>query len=84
MLACTATYLEYFTGQGPKDKGRGVRWEANLIQQELSANKLENKRFIPILPTGSGEKDIPEALRGFMRFEPDAHYACLLYTSRCV
>jgi len=78
LLACTPSYCEYFKGGGAGDVGRGVRWEANLIQQELSASKLENRRFIPILPTGSGETDIPLPLRGFLHFDPDEQYAALL------
>lgn len=78
LLACTPSYFEYFNRGGASDVGRGVRWEANLIQQELSASKLENRRFIPILPTGSGEADIPLPLRGFLHFDPDEQYAALL------
>lgn len=78
LLACTPSYFEYFKGGGAGDVGRGVRWEANLIQQELSASKLENRRFIPILPTDSGEADIPLPLRGFLHFDPDKQYAALL------
>lgn len=78
LLACTPFYFKYFEGDGDGDVGRGVRWEANLIQQELSASKLENRRFIPILPTGSGEANIPLPLRGFWHFDPDEQYAALL------
>lgn len=78
LLACTPSYFEYFNRGGASDVGRGVRWEANLIQQELSASKLDNLRFIPILPTDSGEADIPLPLRGFLHFDPDKQYAALL------
>ncbi len=78
LLACTPAYRRFYEGKGDPDAGRGVRWEANLIQNELSANKLMNRRFVPILPTGGGEGDIPLALRGFVRFKPDEQYATLL------
>lgn len=78
LLACTPAYRLFYEGKGDPDVGRGVRWEANLIQNELSANKLVNRRFVPILPTGGCEDDVPEALRGFVRFKPDEQYATLL------
>lgn len=78
LLVCTPAYRLFYEGDGDPDVGRGVRWEANLIQQELSANKLVNRRFVPILPTGCGEDDIPLALRGFVRFKPDEQYDTLL------
>jgi len=59
-------------------RAAGCAGSANLIQNELSANKLMNRRFIPILPTGGREDDVPEALRGFVRFKPDEQYAKLL------
>jgi len=78
LLACTPAYRLFYEGKGDPDVGRGVRWEANLIQNELSANKLVNRRFVPILPTGGREDDVPQALRGFVRFKPDEQYAKLL------
>ncbi|MBK7849434.1 MAG: SUMF1/EgtB/PvdO family nonheme iron enzyme [Zoogloea sp.] len=78
LLACTRAYRLFYEGGGPRDVGRGVCWEANLIRQELSDNKFVNPRFVPILPTGGGEGDIPPALRGFVRFKPDEEYAKLL------
>lgn len=78
LLACTRAYRLFYEGDGDPDAGRGVRWEANLIQNELSDNKFVNPRFVPILPTGGGEDDIPPALRGFVRFKPDEQYAKLL------
>ena len=44
LLACTPAYCLFYEGKGDPDVGRGVRWEANLIQNELSANKLMNRR----------------------------------------
>jgi hypothetical protein len=68
LLACTRAYRLFYEGGGIV--WAAGCWEANLIRQELSDNKFVNPRFVPILPTGGGEGDIPPALRGLCASNP--------------
>ena len=76
LVVCTAEYRRRFENDEddavPAEKGRGVRWESQHITQVLYDNKFRNdRRFIPVLPPGSGAEHIPCPLKDYPAHAPD-------------
>ncbi|MGH4023477.1 MAG: SEFIR domain-containing protein [Pseudonocardiaceae bacterium] len=70
LVVASPAYREHAEGQAPPDEGRGERWEAALIRQEVYADReAALERFLPVVLPGSASADIPiwldrDALRG--------------------
>ncbi|MCS6929567.1 MAG: TIR domain-containing protein [Saprospiraceae bacterium] len=76
LIVCTPAYKASFEKRDAgQPGGYGRTWESALISQELYERKLQNHRFIPILPDGGKVEDIPVVLRDF--------YAGLAFPSQC-
>ncbi|MEX1368265.1 MAG: SUMF1/EgtB/PvdO family nonheme iron enzyme [Nannocystaceae bacterium] len=68
LLVCTPTYRRRFDGEAEPGQGRGVTWEAGLVQQDLYDAGGRNARAIPVLFEGGSEVDIPMELRRFTHY----------------
>ena len=71
LLVCTELYLNKVRQLVPNDVGHGVCWEANLIYNALYLSKLNTRKFIPVVFTGSEKQFIPTPLRGAHSFVLD-------------
>jgi tetratricopeptide (TPR) repeat protein len=71
LMVCTETYDKRVHQKEKPGKGLGVCWEANLIYNLLSEEKLENNKFIPILFDQYDKKYIPLPLRGYAFYPVD-------------
>lgn len=76
LVVCTAEYRRRFEGDErvPSDVGRGVRWESQHITQSLYDAKFRNRRFVPVLPPGASDDDIPLPLQDYDRFRPGQRF----------
>jgi tetratricopeptide (TPR) repeat protein len=83
LLVCTETYRRRFFGYEQAGVGRGVKWEANIVQNILY-NDERNLRFVPMVFAKEDEQFIPETLQGGTRIllndckPSDAGYKSLL------
>jgi hypothetical protein len=64
LMLCTETYYRRVMGEEEAGKGLGVRWEGNLIYNQLYQNESINPKFIPVLFDGGQVKHIPAPLQG--------------------
>ncbi|MHC4156368.1 MAG: SEFIR domain-containing protein, partial [Planctomycetota bacterium] len=64
VMVCTETYHKRVMGEEEPGRGRGVRWEGNLIYQHLYDADAMNRRFIPVLFDAGDEKYIPKPAKG--------------------
>src|SRR5215831_4411327 len=62
LMICTAPYRDRFLGLEAFGKGRGVKWEAKVIQNILYYNEV-NSGFIPVIFDPSDEEHIPETVK---------------------
>ena len=62
LLVCTRTYRERFLGLDAYGQGRGVKWEARIIQNVLYYSEV-NTGFLPVVFRTEDAEQIPEALR---------------------
>ena len=90
LLVCTETYQRRVAGEEERGSGRGVCWEASLIYNELYKEKLETRKYLPILCQEGKEDYIPAPLQGHPYFRVDADdgyedlYRCLTDQPRAV
>lgn len=64
IIVCTQKYYNRTMGYEPKGKGKGVKWESNLIYQEIYDSDTEQSKYIAVLFNGISSKLIPPPLRG--------------------
>src|SRR5689334_20761983 len=62
LLICTEPYRKRFLGLEAFGQGRGVKWEAKIIQNILYYEEL-NPGFIPVLFKESHSRCVPETVR---------------------
>lgn len=62
LMICTALYRDRFLGLEDFGKGRGVKWEAKVIQNILYYDEV-NSGFIPVIFDPSDEEHIPETVK---------------------
>jgi WD40 repeat protein len=72
LLVCTETYYKRVTGEEKPGVGRGVRWEGNLIYNDLYQNDSINFKFIPVLFQDCHDKYIPLSLKSFTYYWIDS------------
>ncbi len=71
LMICTETYYKRVMGEEEPGKGRGVRWEGNLIYQHFYDSDTMNRKFIPVLFESSKPEYIPVPLRGSTHYWVD-------------
>lgn len=71
LMICTETYLRRVKREERPGAGKGVTWEANLINNLLYIQKVENKKFLPVLMPGGRDEHIPLPLIGHAYFRVD-------------
>ena len=64
LCVCTAEYRDRSEGKVPPDEGKGVIWEARLLEDDLYDEK-GNSRVIPVLFDDEPESSIVRFLRGW-------------------
>jgi tetratricopeptide (TPR) repeat protein len=62
LLICTESYRNRFLGLEEFGKGRGVKWEAKVIQNILYYKEI-NTGFIPVIFHDSDSRFVPETVR---------------------
>jgi tetratricopeptide (TPR) repeat protein len=62
LIICTTLYRDRFLGLEDFGKGRGVKWEAKVIQNILYYDEV-NSGFIPVIFDPSDEEHIPETVK---------------------
>jgi len=62
LIICTAIYRDRFLGLEDFGKGRGVKWEAKVIQNILYYDEIKSG-FIPLIFYASDEEHIPETIK---------------------
>jgi len=62
LLVCTETYRKRFLGLDAFGQGRGVKWEAKVIQNILYYSEV-NTGFVPVILRAEDEEQIPETIR---------------------
>ena len=62
LIVCTALYRDRFLGLEDFGKGRGVKWEAKVIQNILYYDEV-NSGFIPVIFDPSDADHIPEPVK---------------------
>jgi len=66
LVICTPRYRASFEKRDPDlASGFGRTWEAAIITQDLYETKLQNAKYIPVLPDGGAPDDVPVVLRDF-------------------
>jgi hypothetical protein len=68
IVVCTEIYLNRVMGHELLDKGLGVKWEGNLIYQQLYNQGAHNNKFVPICLKESDRQFIPIPLQGASHF----------------
>jgi len=71
LMICTETYYKRVMGEEEPGKGRGVRWEGNLIYQHFYDSDTMNRKFIPVLFESGKPEYIPVPLRGSTHYWVD-------------
>jgi hypothetical protein len=67
VMVCTETYRRRCDGEEAAGKGQGVKWERNLVYNQLYANDSLNKKLIPVFFPENSSNDVPLPLQGFTR-----------------
>ncbi|GAB4491175.1 MAG: hypothetical protein OHK0019_10980 [Saprospiraceae bacterium] len=66
LIVCSPKYKASFEKRDPGlAAGFGRTWEAAIITQELYESKLQNNKYIPILPDDGSHDHVPVVLRDF-------------------
>lgn len=68
LMVCTEPYYRRVMGEEKAGVGLGVRWEGNLVYNELYAGGTVNHKFLPLIPIGGSAQHVPDPLQGFPRF----------------
>ena len=68
LIVCSSLFYERANDTTSSTDGLGVKWETNLILQQLYSMSVQNEKFIPIIFNSSDKKFIPLPL------EPYTHY----------
>jgi len=68
LVVCTETYLGRVKRRELSSKGRGAVWESQLMYTRLYADRVMNKKFIPVFFEPGCEEFIPDALKPFTRY----------------
>ncbi|MGH4013485.1 MAG: CHAT domain-containing protein, partial [Pseudonocardiaceae bacterium] len=77
LVVASAAYRRRAEGGEPPDRGRGVRWEAALIRDEVYADReAALDRFLPVVLPGCSAADIPS----WLGRNATTHYAVPEYT----
>lgn len=64
LVICTETYHNRYKLKEEEGKGRGAKWEGNVIRQELYNADGRNKKFIPVVFENKDKQFIPAPLQG--------------------
>jgi hypothetical protein len=64
IMICTQEYNNRVMGKTKTGVGRGVKWEGNLIYQQLYIDDSLNTRFIPVIFNKEDEQYIPLPAQG--------------------
>jgi len=64
IVLCSPGYLEKFN-RGVMGRGKGVKWEGAIINQELYEAEGRNRKFIPVVVGEENKKFIPTVLRPY-------------------
>jgi hypothetical protein len=70
LLVCTEKYHDRVKMRAKQGTGLGALWEGNLIYQSLYESGTINEKFIPLLPLGGKDTNIPGPLRGSQHYSP--------------
>lgn len=68
LMICTKTYHDRVMAKEKPGIGLGVRWEGNLIYQDIYDAETLNTKFIPVLLEAGEVADIPKPWRGVARY----------------
>ena len=63
LIIASPEYRRRAEGYAAATEGRGVQWEAGLIQEEMYADQTGLNRFLPVVLPGCSTTDIPHWLR---------------------
>lgn len=69
IIVCSESYSKKFNYKTPKGTGKGVKWEASYIVQDLYNKECRTNRFIPVYFHTEDNKYIPDILSGFDHFD---------------
>lgn len=70
LVCCSKTYYDNFYSA---DKGKGVKWEVNIIYQYLYEANTETQKFIPIFLDESEKQYIPTPIKSFTYYNAGAN-----------
>lgn len=71
LVVCTETYRRRMEGTAPAGLGHGVRWESQLLRQQIYDAGGANDRVIPILLGAADVGAIPHVLRSATYYRPE-------------
>jgi hypothetical protein len=71
LMICTESYFARVMGYEEVNKGLGVKWEGNLIYQQLYNSGANNQKFIPVLMKDEDKGFIPIPVQGATHFTVD-------------
>lgn len=60
---CTRTYRDRFENSKQAEEGKGVRFEGNIITNEIYQRAGEDSKFVPVLLLGADKNDVPTVLQ---------------------
>lgn len=72
LMVCTENYYRRVMGDENVGVGLGVRWEGNLIYQQLYDSGTSNTKFIPVLLSGCKAADIPGPTKSASYYFPES------------
>jgi len=64
ILVCTEIYYNRVMGKEEQGVGHGVKWEGNLIYQQLYDAGSVNTRFVPMVFRSGDKRFVPDPVRG--------------------
>ena len=68
IVLCSPGYLEKFN-RGAMGRGKGVKWEGAIINQELYEAEGRNRKFIPVVVGEENKIFIPTVLRSYTYYD---------------
>lgn len=77
IIICTENYRRRFEGREKNGIGKGVTWEGLLANQIIYDDSSRNLAFIPVIPSGGTDNNIPIVLRPFTSYLLDDEYNAL-------
>lgn len=69
LVVCSSLFYERANDVTSSTDGLGVKWETNLILQQLYSMSTQNKKFIPIIFNASDSKFIPLPLQPYSYYK---------------